>query len=109
MEFVSPCLIVAFDVTVELWRARRQDVETRVALGTGGFELGDELGAAVDLNGFQGIGHLLEIFFEKVGDVLGGGAAIRLGDGPFGEGVVSVEVLDGVADGRGDRLSACRT
>ena len=55
VELVSPCAVAALDGAVELWRSGRQDVEGQVFVGAGLFELGLELGAAVDLDGFDGL------------------------------------------------------
>jgi hypothetical protein len=51
VKFVSPGAVASFDGAVELWRARRQDIEGDGLCGAGVLELGHELGAAVDLNG----------------------------------------------------------
>ena len=103
MELVSPCAVGALDGAVEFGGSRRQDVEREVFVGAGLLELGHELGAAVDLDGFDGVGHLEENLVEKAGGVPGGGLFAGSGDGPFGEGIVGVEVLDGHAGQRMDR------
>jgi len=103
VELVSPCAVAALDGAVELWGSGRQDVEGQVFVGAGLFELGHELQAAVDLDGFDGVGHLEEDLVEEAGGVPGGGLFARSGDGLFGEGIVGVEVLDGHAGQRIDR------
>jgi hypothetical protein len=80
-----------------------QEIEGEVFGGAGLLELGHELGASVDLNGFDGIGHLFEDSVEEIGCVFGGGPFAGPGDGPFGEGIVGVEMLDGDARQRIDR------
>ena len=55
------------------------------------------------LNGFDGIGHLFEDRVEELGGVFCSGLFARPGDGPFGEGIVGVEMLDGDAGQRIDR------
>jgi hypothetical protein len=71
VELVAPGSIATLDSSVELWRSGGQDVEGQVLVGAGLLELGHELGAAVDLNGFDGIGHLFEDRVEELGGVFG--------------------------------------
>ena len=103
VKLVSPGAITALDRSVELWRAGRQDIKGQLFVCAGLFELGHELGSAVDLDRFDRVGHLKENLVEKAGGVFCGGLFARSGDGPFGEWVVGVEVLDGHAGQRIDR------
>ena len=103
VELVAPGSVTALDGSIELWRPRREDVEGQVLVGAGLLELGHELGASVDLDGFDGIGHLHEDGVEELGGVFCGGPCAGPGDGPFGERIVGVEVLDGDAGQRIDR------
>ena len=93
VELVSPGAIASLDGAVELRRVRRQDVEWDGLCGARLLELGHELGAAVDLYGFDGPRHFGGDLVEEVGGIAGGGVAIGLGHGPLGIGVVSVEML----------------
>ena len=103
VELVSPCAVAALDGAVESGRSGRQDIERQVAFGAGLFELGHELRAAVDLDGFDGVGHLVEDLIEEGGGVAGGGLFAGSGDGPFGAWVIGVELFDGHAGPRMDR------
>jgi hypothetical protein len=103
IELIAPGSIAALDGSIELWRPRREDVEGQVPVGAGLLELGHELGASVDLDGFDGIGHLLEDGVEELGGVFGGGPSAWPGDGPLGERIVGIEMLDGDAGQRIDR------
>src|SRR6201997_2409288 len=103
IELIAPGSIAAFDGPIELWRTRRKEVEGQVLVGAGQLELGHELGASIDLDGFDGNGHLPEDGVEELGGVFGGGPFARLGDGPFGDRIVGVEMLDGDAGQRIDR------
>ena len=108
VELVAPGSVTALDGSIELWRPRREDVEGQVLVGAGLLELGHELGASVDLDGFDGIGHLHEDGVEELGGGFCGGPCAGPGDGPFGERIVGVEVLDGDAGQRIDRELAVR-
>ena len=83
VELVSPDAVAALDGAVELWRSGREDVKRDFGVGAGLFEFGHELASAVDLDGPDGIGHLGAHALKELGSVLGGGARIGLGDGPF--------------------------
>jgi len=54
VELISPCAVASLDGSIELWRSGRQDVERQVLVAAGGFELGQEFGPAVDLDGLDG-------------------------------------------------------
>src|SRR5271166_2633108 len=73
IELIAPGSVAALDGSIELWRARREDVEGQVLVGAGLLEFGHEFGASVDLDGFDGIGHLHEDGVEELGGVFGGG------------------------------------
>ena len=78
---VSPDAVAALDGAVELWRSGREDVKRNLGVGAGLLEFGHELASAVDLDGPDG--HLGAHALKELGSVLGGGARIGLGDGPF--------------------------
>ncbi len=63
----------------------------------GRFELGLELGSAVDLDGLDGEGHVGEHLVEEACGRDCGGAVAGLADGPFGDRAIGGEVLDGLA------------
>src|SRR5690606_2164904 len=73
VELVSPGAIASRDGAVELGRARRQDKEGDGLCGARLLELGHELGAAVDLYGFDGPWHFGNDLVEEVGGIAGGG------------------------------------
>ena len=56
------------------------------------FEVGHELGAAVDLDAVDLEGHVGDELVEEGGGEVGGGAACDAGDGPFGDRIVGGEV-----------------
>ena len=58
IELVSPGSVASFDGPIELWRARRKDIEGQFLVGAGQLELGHELRAPIDLDGFDGTRHL---------------------------------------------------
>ncbi len=103
VELIAPSAVASLDGSIELWRSGGQDIEGQVFVGAGLLEFGHELGASVDLNGFDGIGHLFEDGVEEIGGVFGVGPFAGPGDGPFGERIVGVEMLDGDAGQRVDR------
>ncbi len=97
VEFVSPGAVAAFDGSVELGSFGREFVEDQALVGAGLFELGLELGAAVDLDGLHREGHFGQHLVEEQAGGSGGGAVGGLGDGPFGDRIVGGEVFDGLA------------
>ena len=103
VELVSPCAVASFDAGVEFGGVRRQDVERQVAIGAGLLEVGHELRSAVDLDRFDGVWHFGQNLGEEVGGVARSGPPVWSGDGPFGEGIVGIEVLDDDSGGDGDR------
>src|SRR3990172_12275785 len=82
------------DVAVELGRAGRKDEEFDAALAAGVFELGHELGAAVDLDRSDREGHALEDRIQEAGRGVSRGAAMCLQDLPASEDVAGGEVLE---------------
>ena len=115
LELVSPCAVVAFDVSVEFGGSGREFEEVDAAFPAFAFEVGFELGAAVDLDGVYGEGHVVEELVEEAFGVVGGCAAPGLCACPLGDGVACGELLDSGApvsgvDGHGvelDDLAGC--
>ena len=66
--------VSALEATVVLGSWRRQHLEGEVEVLAGGLELGHELRSAVDLDGSDGEGHLLEEGRQEAGGVASGGA-----------------------------------
>lgn len=78
-------------------RVARPDVEPEGAFFAFGFEFGHELGAAVDLDGFDLEVHLGLQLVEEQRSCGSGGAAIGFGDGPFGDRAIGGELPDRTA------------
>ena len=77
-----------------------QDEELQTPRLAGGFELGGELAAAVDLQGAQGEGQARAEGVEEAGGEGGGGAGVRLKDIPARNHVAGGDLLDGHAGQR---------
>ena len=97
VEFVAPRAVASFDAAVELRHAWRQHVELDVFGFAGGFELGHEFGAAVDLDGFKREGQIGLELVEEQRRGRGRGAIVCLAHGPFGDRAVAGEMSDGLA------------
>src|SRR5271169_1677468 len=108
IELVSPTAIAALDGAVHFWGFGRQDIEADVSVLAGLLEIGLELRSAVDLDGAHREGHVAQELVEEEGCRGCGGAIEGLGDGPFGDRVISGEMLDGFVwsdiDGNGVEL-----
>ena len=88
-------------MAVEFGRTGREFEQVDAAALAFGLEVGLELGAAIDLDGFDGEGHVgLELVEEALG-VVCGGASPGLGAGPLCDGVMGGELLDGGPAGVG--------
>ena len=98
-KLVSPGAVVALDVAVELGRTGREFEQVDAAALAFGLEVGLELGASVDLDGFDGEGHVGLELVEEALCVVCGGASPGLGAGPLYDGVMGGELLDGRAAG----------
>jgi len=66
------------------------------------FEGGHELGAAIDLDAFDGEGHCRDDLVEEGSGKVCRGASGDACDGPFGDRIVCGEVLDASAGGKVD-------
>src|SRR5271166_1258251 len=78
VELLGVGAIGAFDGAVEFGRTWGENEQMETALLAGLFELGGELGTAVDLNRSDGEGHAMLQGVEELGGGLGGGAGVRL-------------------------------
>src|SRR5579859_2928679 len=114
VELVSPRSVGAFDATVHFRGFWREDVEGNFFGLAGLFELGHELGAAIDLDASDWEGQLSGEFVEEFGGGMGGGARECVGLGEAGDWIVGGELLDGPLagwpDGEGvdlDETSGC--
>jgi hypothetical protein len=94
VELISPGAVAAFDGAVELRALGRQHVEGEALFLAGALEVGHELGTAVDLDGFDLERHVGDELVEEGAGEVGGCAAGDPGDGPFGDRIISGEVLD---------------
>ena len=82
-------------MSVELGPLGRQDEEGEVTGCTGLFELGPELRSSVHLDARDREGRLGRELVEQGCGAERGGAAGDEADGPFGDRIISREVLDG--------------
>ena len=94
VELLGVGAVGAFDGAVEFGRARGQHEQMQAALLAGLFELGGELGAAIDLHGADGKGHAVLQSIEELGSGLGGGASVRLNHIPAGDHVAGGELFE---------------
>ena len=89
-ELDAGAVVGSFDAAIELRSSGRQDKLRDVELLASLLELGPELGAAVDLDGMEGEGQVLDHGLQETLGVTGGGAGIDTchhvladrGDGP---------------------------
>jgi hypothetical protein len=93
VELLGVGAIGAFDGAVEFGRARRQDEQMETALLTSLFELGRELGTAVDLHGADRKRHAVLQGVEELGGGLRGGAGVGLQHVPAGNHVAGSELF----------------
>ena len=101
VELVAPSPVVALDMSVGLGRSGRQLEELDVAPLTLALEGGLELGAAIELDGGDGEGHVgLQLVEEALG-VVSRGAPVGSGTGPLGHRIAGGELFDGGAPGTG--------
>ncbi len=84
VELLGVGAVGTFDRAIEFGRARGKDEQAQAALLTGGFELGGELAAAVDLHRTDGKGHAVQQGVEELSSGRGGGASVGLG---FADGI----------------------
>ena len=95
-------LVSPLDTTVVLGATRGQDMKGKVQVLTGGLELGHEFRSAVDLEGGDGKGHLLEDGLEETGGVASGGARVAAHDHLLGDGADGLELLEADSGQGGD-------
>ena len=95
VELVSPCAVVALDMSVEFGGSGREFEEVDASALAFAFEVGFELGAAIDLDGLDGEGHGFLEFVEEAFGVVSGCASPGLRACPPGYGVVCGELLNG--------------
>ena len=84
----------AFDGAVEFGRARGQHEQVQAALLAGLFELGGELGAAIDLHRANGKGHAVLQGVEELGGGWGGGAGVGLDHIPARDHIAGGELFE---------------
>ena len=99
VELVAPGAVASLDGSVELRPLGREHIEVEALDLTGSLEVGLELGPAVDLDARDVKGHVGDELVEEAGGEVCGGAAADAGHGPFGDWVVSGEVLDRLRPG----------
>ena len=75
-ELDAGAVVGSFDAAIELRSSGRQDKLRDVELLASLLELGPELGAAVDLDGMEGEGQVLDHGLQETLGVTGGGAGI---------------------------------
>ena len=95
-EFGPGGVVGALDAAVGLWGSWREDEEWKLEVATCGFELGHELGAAVDLDGLDP-GVLGEQRFEESAGVAGGGAGEDEAEHELGGRADGAELLGGLS------------
>ncbi len=78
-ELDAGAVVGSFDAAIELRSSRRQDKLRDVELLASLLELGPELGAAVDLDGMEGEGQVLDHGLQETSGVASGGAGIDTG------------------------------
>ena len=78
-ELDAGAVVGAFYAAIELRSSRRQDEQREAECLAGLLELGPELGAAVDLDGMEGEGQVLDHGLQETLGVTGGGAGIDTG------------------------------
>ena len=95
-EFGPGGVVGALDAAVGLWGSWREDEEWELEVAACGFELGHELGAAVDLDGLDP-GVLGEQRFEESAGVAGGGAGEDEAEHELGGRADGAELLGGLS------------
>ena len=101
VEFVAPCGLGPLDAAIDVGSFGRQDFgrqdkEFEAAFLTFLLEEGPELASAIDLNACDGEGSLFEEFAQQGSGIAGGLILGDASDGPFGDWIISGEVLDGL-------------
>ena len=94
IEFLRVGALRPLDMTVQLWRARRQHEEPDTALLTGALELRLELRSPIHLDRPHWEGHARLDGIQEGGGGRGGGPGVHLEDIPAGDHVAGGEVLE---------------
>src|SRR5438445_5102291 len=97
VELLAVSPVGAFDVAVELRRARREDKQLDSPVAASILELGHELGAPVYLNCLNWEGHALEDRIQEAGRRVSGGAAMCVQYLPAAKYIAGGEVFEAEA------------
>ena len=112
LEFDARCVIGAFDTAVEFRAPWREDEEREFVVLAGSFELGHELGAAIDLKGFDPR-VVIEQGVEEAASVVSGGGREDAAEHDLGTWADGAELLECFAVARDghvvdtDELAGC--
>lgn len=94
IELLGVGAVGAFDGAVEFRRTWWKYEQAQAALLTGGFELGGELAAAIDLHRANGKGHAVQHGLEELGGGEGGGASVGLNHVPARDHIAGGELFE---------------